>query len=1544
MLFLRLLLLSLSFCGLFIPIYGHKYQQIDDQLIISNSTPLYARLDAAGHANSGHVHYVHAISPDSRNKYLETDDFATAVDDEAAGNENTAVTVNVLANDTYFIFPINPETVDLNVADADVQSTASTTAGSYEVDGDGIVTFMPALNFSGIAVINYTVNNTLDVTSGEATITITINDSPVAVDDPLIVTNENEPVTFNVVANDTDTDGSIDVSTVDLNVATPAIDDEITTPQGEFEVSATGDVTFTPALNFSGEATLAYTVSDDLGAISNQALITVTVNNAPVAVNDPLITTNENVQVVFNVTTNDTDSDGTIDASTVDLDTTTPAIDNSNSTPQGTFTVSATGAVTFDPATNYHGTATLTYTVNDNNGVRSNIGVITITINDAPIAVADSKDVNENITSTTLNVVSNDTDSDGTIAANTVDLDPSTVGIQDSQTIAAGAFTVSLTGIVTYTPATNFHGTVSITYTVTDDKGATSNEAAITINVNDAPVAEDDAGSTNEDVTTTLNITDNDTDSDGTKVLNTVDLDQSQAGVQGTITTLQGTFTINTTTGVLSYTPLLNFHGTATVNYTIRDNKGALSNEATVSFVVNSVNDAPVITGHQSSLSISEDQSFTVQFSNLTVTDVDNTYPTGFSIEIVPGSNYTVSGNTIIPFANFFGTLTATIKVNDGTTSSAAYTNFQLTVTPINDPPSFDPIDDMIISENAGTQTVTISNISPGPLESQTLLLNVSSGNTSLIPNPTFSYNGTANTTTLSFKPQPSQTGTAVITVRFVDNGPSEFVRTFEVQVISVNDAPTLTAIGNVTMQEDAAQQDIPLSGITAGPSENQALTVTVASNNTSLFETLEVGYTSPQTTGTLRIKPKANAFGTAQVTVTVTDDGPSSPSPSVNVFSRVFTVTVNAVNDAPVITGQQALSVSEDQSITLQLSNLLVTDPDNTYPTGFSLQVTSGTNYSVAGNVITPTANFSGLLTINTVTVSDGALTSAPYTTLQITVNPVNDAPTLTALGTVTLLEDASQQNIALSGITAGPNENQTLTVVASSTNPNLFELLHVVYTSPQTTGTLEVKPKPNASGSAVVTVTVTDDGVSTPTPNTNTFLRTFTLNVTAVNDLPEFKSTPLTTAIVGELFSDSIKVEDIDNASITLTAPTKPAWLTFTVHPSGKKAKLSGTPPVGSGGTVPIKLQAKDPGSPVTQDYQLLINSRPQVNSFSLSTSEDIDITFSTQNFASAFTDTDGNAISEIQITSLPNHGELKLNNTLLAVNSKIPSSAINELVYTPANDYHGKDTIRWNGSDGIVYSLIDAAIPLVINPVNDAPVIELLEEDVLQYGIGKDKMPLTALFTVNDADGDSIVRAEIGFRRENYTGFDLLTFTNTPKITGSFDAQTGVLILTGKASVSEYNSAVRSIQYSYLDPEHNPRDSDPLKRVYFTLSDGKAWSNTKDRGIELILTFNNLEIVNGFTPNEDDVNDEWVVIRNRTGQDLEDLKESKLAVYDKRGVLVFESIGFATRWNGKYMNKGKLMPADSYFYTIEVVDLKLKSLKKLYKGVVTVLHDKL
>jgi hypothetical protein len=124
-----------------------------------------------------------------------------------------------------------------------------------------------------------------------------------------------------------------------------------------------------------------------------------------------------------------------------------------------------------------------------------------------------------------------------------------------------------------------------------------------------------------------------------------------------------------------------------------------------------------------------------------------------------------------------------------------------------------------------------------------------------------------------------------------------------------VNDPPTLGALADISISENAGQQTITLSGISAGPAnEIQALTISAVSSNPALIPNPTVNYTTPGSIGSIRFRPSATGTGTALVSVVVNDGEANN-----NIVERVFKVTVNplpAVSDL-VQTASDARSVT---------------------------------------------------------------------------------------------------------------------------------------------------------------------------------------------------------------------------------------------------------------------------------------------------------------------------------------------------------------------------------------------------------------------------------------------------------------------------------------------------------------------------------------------------------------------------------------------------------------------------------------------------------
>jgi hypothetical protein len=187
----------------------------------------------------------------------------TANDDSVTTSEDTAVTIDVLAND------VDPDGDPLSIS-----ATTSASRGTLVSNGDGTITYTPNANVSGADSFTYT---TSDGNGGSATATVnvtisSVNDAPVAVND-VATTTEETPVTIDVLANDSDVDGDA------LTVSSVSVPGNGTVVIGGINVS------YTPNAGFVGTDTFTYTAADGHGGAAT-ALVTVTVtsrNEPPVA-------------------------------------------------------------------------------------------------------------------------------------------------------------------------------------------------------------------------------------------------------------------------------------------------------------------------------------------------------------------------------------------------------------------------------------------------------------------------------------------------------------------------------------------------------------------------------------------------------------------------------------------------------------------------------------------------------------------------------------------------------------------------------------------------------------------------------------------------------------------------------------------------------------------------------------------------------------------------------------------------------------------------------------------------------------------------------------------------------------------------------------------------------------------------------------------------------------------------------------------------------------------------------------------------------------
>ncbi len=549
-------------------------------------------------------------------------------------------------------------------------------------------------------------------------------------------------------------------------------------------------------------------------------------------------------------------------------------------------------------------------------------------------------------------------------------------------------------------------------------------------------------------------------------------------------------FTGTGTNRLATITPAPNQAGVATIVLTVTDSNGATASDA-FRLTVFSVNDPPAI-GPLPDLTIDEDSGAQTvhlagissgasnEMQNLTVTAHSSNpavIPNPAVAYLSPDSEATL---TFAPLTNASGPVILTVTVKDGQATNQSFSqSFTVNVTPINDSPSIAPIGDQTTDEDVPLfLPLAVSDPETAPAA---LTLTATSSDPNLVPNANLVFNGTGANRNLAVLPATNRFGTATITVTVADGSDASANVQFVLTVNPVNDPPTLDAIGDRTLGESVPPQNVPLTGLSPGASnETQSLTISAVSSNPALIPNPSILYTNPNPTGLLVFRPANNLTGTATITVTV-DDG----QPQNHQVIREFNVTIHATNAAPTISSLNAQSTDEDTPLLVPFT---IRDPDTPLlsltltgnSTNTSLVASTNLLFSGSGSnrtlLVLPSPNQSGTSLI-TVRVSDGAATNS--TAFRLTVNPLNDPPTLDPISNfiTNAIPGNRTYNVNLSGISSGAaNETQTLTFTTASTNTTLLPNPTVNYTSGSSTAVLTLRPANNASGVSLVTVTLND------------------------------------------------------------------------------------------------------------------------------------------------------------------------------------------------------------------------------------------------------------------------------------------------------------------------------------------------------------------------------------------------------------------------------------------------------------------------------------
>ncbi|EPZ1266509.1 tandem-95 repeat protein [Vibrio parahaemolyticus] len=1167
--------------------------------------------------------------------------------------------------------------------------------GTVIVNNDGTVTYTPNDNYVGKDTFTYIVTSggVSESTTVEVNVT-PVNDAPVAKDD-IATTQEDTAVTIDVLPNDTDIDGD----TLRIDSASVPSD------QGTVEI-VDGKLVFTPAENFNGDAEITYTVTD--GQLTDEAKVTVTVNpvnDAPTIKVDAVESINEDAvstdTVVATLTVRDTDTPE--DRLTVSLE------NNSNGYfvlvgDEVKLTQAGVDAVNNDELDLKDLTISASVSDGVNPTASDSDSLVVNRVNDAPTvenAIADQV-LSEDFDAYTidLNEVFKDSDSS---------LEFSVSGNNSIQ--------ISIvSGVATITPTADWNGKETITFTAKDPSGESVSQ---TVNFTVAPVVDIEADSTNvvEDTPTIINVLGNDTFEGKDKV---VSLDAENGPKNGTV--------IVNNDGTVTYTPNDNYHGIDSFTYIVTS--GGVSESTTVEVNVTPVNDAPTIKVDAVE-SITEDAVSTdTVVATLTVRDTD-TPEDQLTVSLENNSNgyFVLVGNEVkltqvgADAVNNdelnLKDLTISASVSDGVNPTASDSD-SLIVNRVNDAPTVEnAIADQELSEDFATYTIDLNDA----FKDSDSALNFSvSGNSNVLVSiengiatisPTADWNGSE---TLTFTATDPSGESVSQTVNFTVAPVADIVAD---KATVVEDTPTIIKVlGNDTFEGK--------DKVVSLDAENGPKNGTVIVNND----------------GTVTYTPDDNYVGKDTFTYVVTSGGVSE--------STTVSVDVTPENDAPVAKDDTAIT-DEDTPVTIDvLPNDTDVDGDKLSVESASVPKEQGTVEVVNGKLVfTPAENFNGDAEI-TYTVTDGELTDEAKVT--VTVNPVNDAPTIKVDAVESITEDAVNTDTVVATLTVRDTDTSEdqLTVSLENNSNGYFVLVgdevKLTQAGVDAVNNDELNLKDLTISASV------SDGVN-PTANDSD-----SLIVNRVNDAPT----------VENAIADQVLSEDFDAYTIDLNEVFKDSDSSLEFSVSGNNSIqisiVSGvatiTPTADWNGKETITFTATDPsGESISQRVDFTVAPVADIVADKATVVEDTPTIIKV--LGNDTFEGDGKVVS-LDANNGPANGSVSVN----------PDGSV---TYTPNDNYHGIDSFTYIVTSGGVSE--STTVYVDVTPENDAPVakddtaitdedtpvtIDVLPNDT---DVDGDKLSIESASVPKEQGTVEVVNGKLVFTpAENFNGDAEITYTVT------------------------------------------------------------------------------------------------------------------------------------------------------------------------------------
>ncbi|MCB2180939.1 MAG: tandem-95 repeat protein, partial [Desulfobulbaceae bacterium] len=1218
------------------------------------------------------------------------------------------------------------------------------------------------------------------------------------------------------------------------------------------------------------------------------------------------------------------------------------------------------GNFVFTPVADFTGASTFDFTVLDNTGLES-IASYVFTVNvinaNAPVVTAGNtlnytekdpasvidptifvSDNSDEITSAVISISSGFVVGEDQLGfTDTADIAGSWNGGTGELTLTSVSGTASVAAYqaalrsITYVNLKNnpTAGNRVISITVTDNDidgpytGASANSVVAVTTINDAPIisaggmlsyTEDDAATA---IDAAIDIADVDsiTLSSATVTISSGYINgqdvlafTNTANITGTWDAATGVLTLTGVDTVVAYRNALRnvtyensetanpFAGSRTISFQVNDGADN-SLPATSTITVSSLNDPPTVTAG-ATLNYTEADPATVIDGTIVIGDVDSTTINGAIIRITAGfkplEDVLAFSNTANITGSWDGAGTLTLT---GTDTLAAYQAALRTVTYENTN-SVNPatssrtisfeVNDGTDSSVPSTSTVNISGVNNLPTISGGTSVTFTEGDSAMVVDSTITLADNDNTTLAG--------ATITIGTGYV-NG---------------EDVLAFSNTANITGTWTAATGVLSLTG-TDTIAAYQAALRTITFDNT--------------------VAPPANPTSGTRTVSFIVNDGTD------NSLALTSSVDVQAIDDAPTASNMSAAESFTEGDGAFGLTGIVVSDID-------SANVTATLTLSdpAAGSMSTGTSNAVTSTFVGGVWTASGALADVNVLLGSITFTPVADydqnftidtavsdgTTTITGSKVVTVTPQDDAPGLAVNaGLTANEGEtvvldNTMLQTTDVDTGANLTYTLDAVpihgfleFTDPNTLAvtTLNVGDTFTQAQIDAGNISYRHDGIDPPAPNDSFDFsvddgvggppldivgKTFTINVTAVNDIPTSLDNAVTTNedtaytfVVADFnYSDAegdafaqIKISSLVSGGTLQLNGADVALGDVISEADIALGKLIYTPAAdGNGaGYDSFNFQVHD-GTDFSTDYTMTVdvtavNDAPVLDtgaSHSLTTIPENDTTNNGDSVASiiadgSITDVDTSAVKAIAVTGVDdtngtwqystdggsnwndiNDGSLAANHALLLDGS----DSDQRIRFVPDADYYGSPTLTfqaWDKTSGTAGTYADASANGGITPfsqdsdtatirVNDIP--ELSGGSSLTFTENGAAVRVAGLLTITDNDDSTLDGAVVAISSGYDRDHDILNYGLSGGVTGSWDAGTGVLTFSGTATKSTYQDILRSITFESLGDDVDGGS----RTISFAVNDGLADSDAETSTVTVIPVNDAPEVTGG------------------------------------------------------------------------------------------------